>query len=199
MTSHSSPNRIVWQFYEALRRSAVRARGADERHVQQEVAVSIFLAVTTVEVFLNVFFRLVVEEEGYREYKEQLLQDLLPPFLSLDKKIKQWPRQILGTQIDLDAGPGREFVDLKNLRNKLMHFTSTHETLKLPGFRVEGLPNTAVFDSLTVTYSERAVGAVEGFLQAVFGAKGLSVGSVSKNLHFWTGKVPTKESTDDTR
>jgi hypothetical protein len=180
---------MIWQFFDAARRSVLRSREAvGHGHLSQEVAVSIFLAVTTVETFLNVFFRIVVEEDGYRQHKEQLLRDLSHPFLSLDKKIKTWPERILGRPIDLNTGAGKAFMDLKDLRNGLMHFRSTHSTLDLPDFSIEGLPDTSTFDELTSAHAESALATAEQFLTEVFLEKGLSMQEVSQTLHLWTGR-----------
>ena len=93
---------MVWQFFEALRRSVARAHNVDQRFLAQEVAVSVFLAVATVETFLNLFFRIVVEK-GENTHKEQLLRDLSFPYLSLEMKIKRWPKNILGKSIERSA------------------------------------------------------------------------------------------------
>ena len=67
--SLSSPNRIVWNYVAALRRRVLATREAiDELGMQQDVTVCIMLAVLSVETFLNVYVRVIVSEEGFRQH-----------------------------------------------------------------------------------------------------------------------------------
>lgn len=191
MTTYSGPNRMVWQFFEALRRSVARAHeAANQPHLHQEVAVSVFLAVTTVEAFLNLYFRLVVEEPPFSQHKKRLLDDLSRPYASLEQKLRQWPKEILGNSIDLESGPGKAFLELKDLRNRLMHFKSSHDTIEIPGGSIQGLPNTTVFDELTAADSDNALETAEALIGAVMHARGIKPEHAPRNLQFWTGKVP---------
>lgn len=193
MPSYSSPIGVVWHYFEMLRRAVGRCHELQEgRQLRQEVAVAIILAVTTVEAFMNVFFRVLVEESGYRQHKATVLKDLSPPFLSLEKKWKKWPREILGEPMGSASGPGKRFVELKNRRNRLMHFTSSHDTIDLPdNVKIEGLPRTDVLDDLTLDDAVDALNTAEWAIAAVLRAGGVPEDLIPKNLHFWTGRAPT--------
>jgi hypothetical protein len=183
---------MVWQCYESAVRAALRARDTerpDER--SQDILVCVLLAVATAETFLNIFFRIVVEETGYTQHKDRLLKDLTPPFLGLEGKLKQWPKDIFGDPLDLESGIGKEFQKLKNKRNTLMHFTSSYDTLSLPdNITIKGLANTEVFDSLTVEDAFKAIDIIERFIKEILRLKGRSIEKLPSELHFWTGKVP---------
>jgi len=123
---HSSPNHVVWEYFFTLRRLAQRAQaGESEEPCRQATALTIIMAVTVVEVFLNLFFRVCVSEPKRAEHQAQFLEDLRRR-ISLDQKIRKWPKRILGHELPLDAAPGKHFMELKDLRNLLIHFTSTH-------------------------------------------------------------------------
>ena len=48
----------------------------DKTVLRQNVAISIFLSVTAVEAFLNIFFRIIVSEKGFEHHKQRVLDDL---------------------------------------------------------------------------------------------------------------------------
>ncbi len=145
----SSPNRMVWNHFFALRRAVARVQTEEHPDThKQEAAVVVFLAVTVVEVFLTIFFRVLVSEERHRAHRDRLLRDL-DSRVTLRQKLRTWPRTILGVELDESDGLGAEFHRLRLLRNALMHFTSTHETLDpIPGVRINGLADTSIYDTL---------------------------------------------------
>jgi len=187
----SSPNRIVWQYFEALRRLVNRLDPAtDVTALKQDVAVCIMLAVTVVEAFLNIFFRVVVSEPGFTQHKKRVLEDL-EKRKSLDYKLKNWPRQVFGRELDFAAPVPSSFLALKDTRNDLMHFTSNHKTLVLqPGVNIEGLADTSAFDTLTVDNAADALDLAEGMVGELFRLRGTPDNQLPHALHLWTGKVP---------
>jgi len=65
----SSPNMMVWQYFQALRRlcyAIEQHEGHDKETIQQDAALGVILAVTGVEIFLNVYFRILIDEEPYK-------------------------------------------------------------------------------------------------------------------------------------
>ncbi|MCK4356416.1 hypothetical protein KAW44_04975 [Candidatus Bipolaricaulota bacterium] len=187
----SSPNRIVWQYFEALRRLVNRlGHATDVTALKQDVAVCIMLAVTVVEAFLNIFFRVVVSEPGFAQHKQRILEDL-ERRKSLDYKLKHWPRQVFGSGLDFAAPVPSSFLALKDRRNALMHFTSNHQTLALrPGINIEGLADTSAFDTLTVDDAADALDLAEGMVGELFRLRGTPDNQLPHALHLWTGKAP---------
>lgn len=189
--SLSSPNTMVCNYFSALRRAVYRVleESDSDNEKRQECAVCIFLAVTAVETFLNVFFRVVVEEEPFTAHKSQLLADIRKQF-SLARKLEKWPRDILGRSLSDIAGPGREFAALRDLRNKLMHFTSSHQTIEIPGATIHGLADTSSYDRLGNDDARRALRVAEDVLAEIFRLRGISVDQIPHALHLWTGRPP---------
>jgi hypothetical protein len=108
----------------------------------------------------------------------------------LDRKIKDWPKLVFSQKLPLDKGAGQRFIELKDLRHKLMHFTSSHETLAIPGVVIHGLADTSVYESLSVQAALEALHTAEAFLCEVFTLKGIPPNDLPHELHLWTGRSP---------
>ena len=87
----------------------------------------------------------------------------------------------------------KAFLALKAKRNALMHFTSTHDSIKRPDFEIHGLADTSVFDELQASDAIRAHELAEGMLCELFKLRGAQEPQLKHLLHSWTGKVPTSK------
>src|SRR5215831_12556584 len=107
----STPNRMVWRYSECLRRLALTVRSQREDDTQREnIALCIFLAVTVVESFLNLFTRILIEQPEHRAHRNRILDDLRHR-ASLDSKLQHWPKLLFGRPWDLASGVGKQFAD----------------------------------------------------------------------------------------
>ena len=189
--SLSSPNRMVWQYFHALRRLVCDLKiEQDEELVKQNAALAILLSVTVVEAFLNVYFRVIVSESDFLVHRQRVINDL-DRRRSLDYKIKNWPKVVLGKSLNIEAPTPKAFMKLKDRRNALMHFTSTHESLEFPDFEVHGLADTTLFDSLQESDAVEALSVAKGMLCEFFRLRGVPEPQLKHALHFWTGELPT--------
>lgn len=187
----SSPNRMIWQYFEALRRLVARLdHSSSETEAKQDIALCVMLAVTVVEAFLNLFFRVVVSESEFTEHEQHVIDDL-EKRKSLDHKLKTWPGEILGQPLDFSAPTPKAFLALKVRRNALMHITSSHETVDLPGIVIHGLADTSVIDTLTVDHAVNALSVAEDMVCEFLRLRGIPEDKLPHALHTWTGKVPT--------
>jgi hypothetical protein len=190
----SSPNRMVCELFQALRRLCVRAREAhavqDESASRQDAALCVILSVQCVEVFFNVYFRALISEPAYAHAAEAVSADMRSTRCGLDRKIKDWPTLVFGEKLPLDKGAGQQFVALKNLRHKLMHFTSSHETFSIPGVAIHGLADTSAYEAISATSAVDALRTAEEFLCEVFKLRGISFSDLPHALHSWTGRPP---------
>lgn len=186
----STPNRLIWEYFECLRRLVYRVENSqDKSERNQEIALCLFMSVTIVEAFLNIFFRVIVSRPAFVKY-ENLVLLYLNNRRSLDYKLKHWPKNILGRELNLQSGIGKDFMDLKEKRNQLMHFTSSHQSFNIPGISIHGLADTSVFDNLKINDARFALDVAEGMLIELFRLRGVSEKSIPHELHYWTGKVP---------
>lgn len=149
--SLASPHSLIWHYYECLKRQIRRVPTDETDRVQkQELALALFLAVSVVETFINAFFRVVVEEDGFRVHRKRVLKDI-ERRASLEAKIKEWPKKVLGSRLDSSAPNVKRFLELKNHRNALMHFVSSHEIIELPGpVYVHGMADMSAFETLSL-------------------------------------------------
>ena len=191
----ASPNTMVWEFFGALRRLCIRITEYQEEsdsEIRQDVAVAIILAVQCVEVFLNVYFRVLVSEEDFADKEKQIIADLENPRFGLECKIRDWPEKVFGKKLNLGEGAGQRFIALKNLRNRLVHFTSSHQTIEIPGIAIQGLADISAYQSLSAQTALDALFTSEDFLCEVFSLRGIDSENLSHALHSWTGRVPNK-------
>jgi len=188
--SLSSANRITWEYFTALRRLVSSAQRASDPNLgRQDTALAIMAAITLVEAFLNLFFRVKTSEPGFEQHASIVLRDLSNR-KSLDYKLKHWPRQVLGKPLDVAKPAVAEFMLLKARRNALMHFTSSHETAIIDNIEIRGLADTTVYDGLVATDAVRAVSTAEGMIAALFRLAGFTEDQIPPALHLWLGKVP---------
>ncbi len=184
----SSPNTMIWEYFKGLRRLVSNIHIHSQEEQKQEIALSIFLAITVVEAFLNIYFRIVVEEEPYKTHRKNLI-DNLSDRKSLDYKIKNWPKDILGKNLNIDTGVGKDFINLKEKRNKLMHFKSSYESIAIEDINILGLADTSVYDSLTVNDAIFALDTAEKILEEIFRCRGIEEEKIPGMMHLWTGKI----------
>lgn len=162
----------------------------DESALRQDTALCVILAVQCVEVFFNVYFRLLISEPDYAHAAEKISAELISPRCSLDRKIKDWPFFVFGKNFSLGEGVGQRFVTLKNLRNVLMHFTSSYETFSIPGIAIHGMADTSAYHALSAKTAIEALHTAEAFLCEVFAMRGISPEQLPHVLHLWTGRPP---------
>lgn len=188
----SSPNRMVWRLFEALRRHCDRlTQNPNQDEVRQDAAMAIVLAVQCVEVFLNIFFRVVVSEPDFSKSADRICADLKDPRVGIDRKLKDWPKVVFGQKLELGHGAGQRFLVLKDMRHRLMHFTSSHQKMEHDGIVIQGLADTTVYDNLKVESATQALRTAEDFLCEVFRLRGIAVDALPHALHSWTGKPST--------
>lgn len=192
MTKLSSPNRIVWEYFEALRRLVVDSRDADSESTRRQcAALAVVMSVTVVEVFFNLWFRVRAEERHSPEEVAQLVSELGHPRpWSLERKLKHWPMRYLGKELDLTQGAGAAFMKVKALRNSIVHFSSSHTTLEFGNTVVRGLADTTDYDELTFDSARSALLAAEGVIGEVFVLAGMEQQNVGHLLHGWAGRLP---------
>jgi len=119
-----SPNSILWRYFACLRRLAHEASTTPDPDLQREtVALAVFMAVTAIEAFLNIWFRTFSEVGPVAAHRETIMADLRNR-RGLTYKFKTWPKMCFDTGFDLDRPPVKAFLALVNQRNTLMHFTT---------------------------------------------------------------------------
>jgi hypothetical protein len=182
---------MVNQYFAILRRLVYNLDDIKDADItRQQVTLCIFQSVTAVETFLNIYFRVIVSEKEFKNHEQYFLKTINDR-MSLEYKLKYWPKTILGRELILNSGIGKDFVDLKNLRNSLMHFVSSHETVRVPNIEIQGLANIDHFENLCIEDAHKALVVAEGFFCEIFRLHGIKEADFNYMLRLWSAKAPT--------
>lgn len=176
-----------------------RAKSASDKSLERrESALAIVMAVNAVEVFLNLYFRVLVEEEDFKKHKNYLLKNFKER-KGLDFKVKNWPKVILKKPIDLSQGIGKDFQKVKSLRNNIVHFTSTHETIELSNSSIfmNGLANTTEYNALDKHKAQHALDTARIFVSSIVSIRGVKEPHLSNVMHGWCGLPINKSNHSD--
>lgn len=180
---------MVWLYFSSLRRLVQTIYSAGDEAAREDIALCLMITVTVIETFMNLFFRVLVSEPAFVQHESLITRDLQRR-VSLDHKLRRWPQAVFGRPLELDDPVVRSFMALKERRNALMHFTSTHEPWAGGGFSIQGLADTSVFDDLTVADAIAALDVAEGMLRVILRQRGVPEERLSAALHAWTGVPP---------
>ena len=184
--SLASPNTLLWNLHDAIKWQVRLAKNATDAEQKKHIAIiCIILSVALVEAFSNVFFRLLIEEPKFAHLRDQVLKELDES--SLDFKIKEWPRRFFGAGIDFGKGLGQEFINLKDMRNWLMHFTTTHETFTQETITFQGMADISRYDQLGVNDSINALLTSEQMIVEVLQLHGIPNDQMERELDYWLG------------
>lgn len=186
----SSPNGMIWHHFRALRRLVASAHQAtDEDEAREFTALCVILGVTVVEAFLNSYFRVLVSEPMFSQHQERIVNDLKGR-RSLEFKLRNWPPAVFGRAIDRGLAEAQAFDALKTRRNRLMHFTSSHEALSGPDLDLHGLADISVFATLVPADAANALRTAEDMILLFLRLRGTPEHRLPHELHVWTGKMP---------
>lgn len=62
------------------------------------------MCITAVETFINMYFRVLAEEDKYQNHRDIILEELKPQngnrAKGLDYKLNNWPNKVLGKNIN---------------------------------------------------------------------------------------------------
>jgi hypothetical protein len=187
--SLSAPNGVVWDYFLSLRLLEQGARQATSPElVRQQTALALIMSVTVVEVFLNLWFRVRVEERSEPAHRLSLKKDLRDR-KSLESKLKTWPKRYLGHELDMMSGPGKRFAEVKRKRNAIVHFTTTHEDIDIADVRLRGMADTTEYDLLTMDDATSALRAALELIAEIFTLAGLAEDELKNAMHAWTGAI----------
>jgi len=187
----SSANRIIWEYCECLREIIRDIEDMNEaKHIRRKIILCVFMSIAVIETFLNIYFRILAEKSDCPSCGDQTLKELNEN-MSLDRKIRTWPKRFFHKEIDFGQGIGQRFMKLKSLRNRLMHFQSSYDTLEIPGMTIQGLADTTSYDVLSKDVALESLSVAEGLIEEVFRLKGMSSDEIKHSVHGWIGKIPS--------
>lgn len=192
--THSTPAGVVVEYFESLRWLAKSAEDATDDHQAHRIAaMAVIMAVNAVEVFLNLWFRVVATERNGGAQESQFGQDLARR-ISLEQKLMTWPTRHLEANLDLRHGAGKAFVELKRVRNSIVHFESSHDTVHTGTVILHGLADTSDYDGLTAASANEALTIAENLVTEIFRLAGFDDATIDHAAAVWIGKLPKAES-----
>jgi len=183
----SGPNRLPWIYYEMLVNLVNEIhKEEDIEKIRQKTVICVFLSLSLIETFINIYFRLFAEKINDANKRIQLIEEINKR--GIDWKIDNWP---VLQKIDYGQGIGQKFQNLKKLRNDLVHYKPTYERVEVPGFAMEGLTDTAVYDFLNKDDAFNFLETAENFIgEIICIGDGMTKDLIKHSLHFWLGRVP---------
>lgn len=186
-SSHSTPAGITREYFATLREVANAAclarSGVQQRRL---AALAVTQAITTIEVFLNLWGRQLLEERRDQSSIEQFIGDL-GNRLPISKKLQRWPKLFFGKSLNLKKSPALELVELISLRNEIVHFESNYETVEYPQLIVHGLADTTKYDALQAQDAIRAVSIAENIALEFFRLAAFNLEDQEQAKSAWTG------------
>ena len=196
MPSHSTPAGIVTEYFETLRWTEQLAQTSNSlSETRRAAAMSVIYAVTAVEVFLNLWFRVYANEHTAQDVQAEFEQSLRLK-VGLDQKLSKWPMLLLKKKLDLKAGPSGALIALKAKRNSIVHFESTNDTIHASNIIIHGLADTSEYDSLSAMSAVEALATTEAFVLEIFRLAGFDDKTCAQAQAVWIGKQTASSSID---
>jgi hypothetical protein len=107
----------------------------------------------------------------------------------VESKLRNWPKRYLKRELDLTSGPGERFSSIKNKRNSIVHFTSTHEYVQIGSMCARGMTDTTEYDSLTGADACDALHAAIELVAEIFRLADIKGSALKGSIHTWTGII----------
>jgi hypothetical protein len=189
--SVGSSNLLIWKYFGCLDmiEKLIGKKVTFEDDILKLVMMSVFMTVACIETFFNTYFRELLEDAKYEDIREKMLPEFDNFNLGLNKKLKRWPDIFFNKNI-YGSNAGKEFVKYKDIRNNLMHYKHTYESIKdRGGIEFKGLTDLSVYDNLNAQLAFNAKTVVINLLKEVFIAAGISKGDLKPIIQKWTGEI----------
>ncbi|HRS51447.1 MAG TPA: hypothetical protein P5067_03345 [Candidatus Marinimicrobia bacterium] len=153
------------------------------------------MTVTCVEVFLNMFFRILLEESRFEHLKEQTIKEMESTRFGLESKIRKWPERFFHKNF-INSKAGKEFIKYKKIRNGLIHYQATcKEIVPFPTpFNKYGVTDTSIFHNLEYDYVQNSKNVVKGVIEEMFKLSGHLNSHPYFTIDNWTGEIDNKLS-----
>ena len=185
----ASNQSILRSYYSILQNLVLEHKKAKTRNDKRDKCLLIiFLSVTIVEAFINIYFLLLASENKYNKNFKQISNEL-KKHISLENKINNWPKIFFEKGLNFKDGTGKEFKDLKDLRNKLVHFQSEHNEERLGYYLFKKLLNISEFEQLSEFDAVKCPVIVLDFVSEIFRLAGIKENKIGASIHLWFGDL----------
>ena len=186
---------IVSHYFQCVRRLVADAKHVDADLQRENAALSIILAVSAIEAFLNIWFRTFSKEPQYAAHRARILCDLRRQ-RGVREKLKEWPALFFPQGYDFSCGTPQRMLALIDRRNELLHFSTNEDALELPGIVIKDLVDVSAYSSLTLGDGREALTVCEDIIRGFFELQQLPPEQVAAGVHLWTGVPPPSQRRD---
>jgi hypothetical protein len=195
----ATPHALVSHYFEFARRTVIESEStALDSERPTYIAAAIILVVGAVEAYLNIAGRLMVEQK--REFIHAgRIQDDLESKVSFGRKLRTWPELLFGRPLPMQAETPKAFLALVELRNHLMHFTSTYDHIEFGNVTIRGLTDMTKFYELDSTVGRAAVDLAESMLFELIRLQDLSEERALLAGTMWSGRPVSPEELEAAR
>lgn len=184
--SFGSPNHVLWQFSGILDRLASAKDVHCERAVvEQNGTVAVLVAATSIEAFTNIYFRVVADEPQFLHSRAEIIQGLEERTLSTAVKLLKWCELAFHQRIDERDSRWVQFKSLQSLRNNIVHFKSSHDSLQVDDIRIDGLVGLSAFAQMSEATPIWAVNCVRGVVGLVGECRGIAKSEIAGFVRHW--------------
>jgi hypothetical protein len=195
----ASQNALVSHYFEFARHTVIESETAvPHPETPTYIAAAIILVVGAVEAYLNIAGRLTIEQQRDFSHAKRIQTDL-DERVGFGKKLRTWPQLLFGQPLDFASGTPREFASLVELRNHLMHFTSTYDQIQLDNVTIRGVTDMTKFYQLDAAAGRAAVDLAECMIFDLIRLQGLSEERVLLAGTYWTGRPPSENELERAR
>lgn len=185
-----SPHSIIWSYFSLLRNLSYHSTEITDTNEKRENNLLIILmAVTVVETFYNIYFSLLVSDKKYQKHREKILKDVKNPNFSFEKKLKEWPILLFDKNIQFGAGIGQKFSNLKNLRNKLLHFLPEYKNIEFSNIKIESVVDISIYNDLDKFDATNCPSMILDFISELFILANCPKEKVGHQIHIWFGNL----------
>ena len=188
-TTFSTPHGMVWNHvscFETLLKELKTE--TDSNIINQKAALCLHLGILILESFMNIYFRLLVEEDKYSQFKNRILSEIKNR-KSIDYKLKKWPSLFFNKKLTFENGIGRDLMKMKEERNSIMHFNYTYETIHLDSVTVNGLADTTFYHSLDYSKAQEYFQTSINAIKEILSFSGISEDKLPFLLQRWTSVI----------
>ncbi|MDX1971777.1 MAG: hypothetical protein SFY68_04515 [Candidatus Sumerlaeia bacterium] len=191
--SLGSANYVTWTLFRILRKSVNDAYISKDESQKDSIILSIILAVTCVESFTNCYYQQIINSKPLDDIIKKELQGTIDKRSgNMIDKINTLSRGLFTREHDWQKGIAKQFEELKDKRNQLIHFKPNFDDYEVStNIVIKNLTKIELITNLKYSDASEALRVAEEFVEQTIIISGTDTNDIPGAMHYWTGKMPT--------